>query len=132
MKLLTIALITSTLTAGSAFAQSAMDPVVAQLSQAGYTNITYSQVGQTYKVYAMMNGQKREIIYDAQTGQILSDRLDSDGDGIMDHVIQGGDDNGSDDSSMGSNDNNDDNGNDHGRDNNDRNGHDNNNDDNDD
>jgi len=89
MKLTSLVFIAATLTAGAAFAQSAMDPVVADLTNQGYTNILVQQVGNTYKVEATLNGAKREIVYDATTGKIISDRVDTNGDGVVDATVAG-------------------------------------------
>ncbi len=89
MKLTTFVLIAATLTGSAAMAQTAMDPVVTQLTQSGYTNVTVEQIGQVYKIKATLNGQTRELVYDAQTGKLLSDRLDTNGDGLMDKVLVG-------------------------------------------
>lgn len=64
-----------------------MDPVVGVLQEHGYTNVNVERRGGVYKVEAEIRGQKREIVYDAKTGHILSDRIDTDGDGRMDQVV---------------------------------------------
>jgi hypothetical protein len=84
------ALAATLLAAGAAMAAdttSTMDPVVAKLADSGYSDITVETLGQTYQVRAMIGGETRELIYDIQTGRILSDRLDTNGDGRMDLVV---------------------------------------------
>jgi len=111
MKLTSLVFVAATLSAGAAMAQSVMDPVIADLTAQGYTNVQVERIGDTYRVEAMINGKKRELIYDATTGKILSDRLDTDGDGVVDKSVisnddEGGshaDDNGQDDSDASDN-----------------------------
>ncbi len=94
MKLTSLVFVAATLSAGAAMAQSVMDPVIADLTAQGYTNVQVERIGDTYRVEAMINGKKRELIYDATTGKILSDRLDTDGDGVVDKSVIGHDDDG--------------------------------------
>jgi len=89
MKLSTFALIAATLTGSAVMAATPVDSVLNQLNQNGYTNVTVEQIGQVYKIKASLNGQTRELVYDAQTGKLLSDRLDTNGDGLMDKVLVG-------------------------------------------
>jgi hypothetical protein len=89
MKLTTFALIAATLAGTAAMAATPVDSVLTQLTQSGYSNVTVEQIGQVYKIKASLNGQTRELVYDAQTGKLLSDRLDTNGDGLMDKVLVG-------------------------------------------
>lgn len=68
-------------------AKSMMDPVVHTLETHGYRNVHVQRKGGVYKVEGTIKGQRREIVYDARNGHILSDRMDTDGDGRMDHVV---------------------------------------------
>jgi len=74
MKLKTAIFSIALVTASVANAQSSADSVRAQLAGMGYTNIEIERSGSTYSVEAYRNGQKRDITYDATTGEILSDR----------------------------------------------------------
>jgi hypothetical protein len=84
MKLVTLAFLATTLTAGVALAQSPADTIIANMGNLGYTNIQVETQGLTYQVTATKNGQVRELVYDAQSGQLLSDRIDANGDGQVD------------------------------------------------
>lgn len=75
MKLKTAIFSIAVVTASVANAQSSADSVRAQLSGMGYSNIQIERNGTTYKVEAYRDGQKRELQYNAQTGEILSDRV---------------------------------------------------------
>lgn len=74
MKLKTAIFSIALVTASVANAQSSADSVRAQLAGMGYTNIEIERSASTYSVEAYRNGQKRDITYDATTGEILSDR----------------------------------------------------------
>lgn len=91
MKLASLVLVASTFAAGAALAQATtttpapapapapapvpapMDPVVTNLTNQGYTNVQVQQGAGTYTVTASRNGAVRTIVYDAATGQIISD-----------------------------------------------------------
>ncbi|HDZ80935.1 MAG TPA: hypothetical protein ENH56_06775 [Roseobacter sp.] len=61
-------------TASIASAQSSADSVRDQLAGMGYSNIEIARSGDTYTVEAYRSGQKRELTYNALTGEILNDR----------------------------------------------------------
>ena len=75
MKLKTAIFSIAVVTASVANAQSSADSVRAQLTEMGYSNIEIQRSGTTYTVEAYRDGQKRELRYNAETGEILSDRM---------------------------------------------------------
>ncbi len=87
MRFAFIVLLLTMLSASTSMAKSMMDPVVRTLETHGYRNVHVQRKGGVYKVEGTIKGQKREIVYDARNGHILSDRMDTDGDGRMDHVV---------------------------------------------
>ena len=75
MKLKTAVFSIAVVTAGVAHAQSSADSVRNQLTEMGYADISIARSGDTYTVEAYRDGQKRELNYNGQTGEILSDRM---------------------------------------------------------
>lgn len=144
MKLKTFIFAAALLTSNAAFAQSSGDSARDQLAGMGYTNIQVERSGDTYSIEAYRDGQKREITYNALTGEILSDvsRRETRGTRVVRnaHVVGGNsgsnrsnDNDSNDNDDRGGNDNDDRDGHDNddrgGNDNDDRDGHNNDNDD---
>ncbi|MDE3078572.1 MAG: hypothetical protein KGI94_00900 [Paracoccaceae bacterium] len=75
MKLLPIAFASLLITATAAFALPDPTPMYRALHQQGYTNIEMYQVRNRIHVYAHEGDQVRQLVYDAQTGQLLWDSL---------------------------------------------------------
>ncbi len=87
MRFATLVFLVAMISGGASMAKSMMDPVVHTLETHGYRNVKVQRKGGVYKVEGTIKGQKREIVYDARNGHILSDRMDTDGDGRMDRVV---------------------------------------------
>ncbi len=87
MRFAALVFLLAMMSAGASTAKSMMDPVVHTLKTHGYRNVNVQRKGSVYKVEGTIKGQKREIVYDARNGHILSDRMDTDGDGRMDRVV---------------------------------------------
>jgi polyisoprenoid-binding protein YceI len=87
MRLAALIFLLAMLSADASAAKSMMDPVVHTLKTHGYRNVKVQHTGGVYKVEGTIKGQVREIVYDARNGHILSDRIDTDGDGRMDRVV---------------------------------------------
>lgn len=111
MKMKTVVFSVAALAANMAYAQTSADSVRDQLTNLGYANIEVVRNGDTYAVEAYRDGQKREITYNALTGEILSDRT-SGNDNANTSRNDEGNDSRNDESSNDRNDESDDNGSD--------------------
>ena len=96
MKQLIRATATVLMISGAAFAQAGLGPVLQELERQGYTNIETMRETNRIRILAQRGDDLRELVYDANTGALLSDdaillrdrdRLrdqDMDGDGVPD------------------------------------------------
>lgn len=79
--ILTAALLGATI--ATAAAAGPVEDLIAQLRADGYSKIDIETEGKVVEIEAEKDGQDREILIHAETGEILSDKLEEDDDYAM-------------------------------------------------
>lgn len=75
MKLLSITLASLLMTSTTVLALPDPTPMYQALQQQGYTNVEMYNVRNRIHVYAQEGNQVRQLVYDAQSGQLLWDSM---------------------------------------------------------
>ncbi len=68
---------------GAAYAQTALDPVLETLRGQGYSNVEITRQSGQVKIEARNGTAQRELVYDAQSGKLLSDEANAAGRGTV-------------------------------------------------